>query len=73
MLMSQMDKFTAQQVIEAINSSGSITKAALILGVKGPTIQWWLARNGYKVEKVAKVVPIVPGEQRSEDEEGKGS
>lgn len=40
----------------AIERGGSIRAAARELGVSYTSVQWWLARNGYRVVKVAKLV-----------------
>jgi len=41
---------------DAIKRGGSIRGAADLLGMSYTAIQWWLATNGYKVEKRAVLV-----------------
>jgi molybdenum-dependent DNA-binding transcriptional regulator ModE len=41
---------------DAIKRGGSIRGAAGLLGMSYTAIQWWLATNGYKVEKRAVLV-----------------
>lgn len=51
-----------QQVRTAIERGGSIRGAAKLLGKSYTAIQWWLARNGYEVQRRAVLVPIKRGE-----------
>lgn len=48
----------ADQVRSAIEQGGSIRAAAKLLGKSYNTVQWWLARNGYQIEKRAVMVKI---------------
>ncbi|HRE47189.1 MAG TPA: hypothetical protein PLD47_05640 [Aggregatilineales bacterium] len=45
-----------QALKKAVERGGSIRAAARELGVSYTSVQWWLARNGYRVVKVAKLV-----------------
>lgn len=45
-----------QTLKRAVERGGSIRAAARELGVSYTSVQWWLARNGYRVVKVAKLV-----------------
>lgn len=45
-----------ETVKDAIERGGSVRAAAVLLGKSYTSVQWWLARNGYRVEKVAKLV-----------------
>jgi len=39
-----------QMIFDAIKVSGSMRGAADHLGVSRASVQWWMARNGYRVE-----------------------
>lgn len=47
-----------ETVLEAIEKGGSIRAAAVLLGKSYTSVQWWLARNGYRVAHVATLVPV---------------
>lgn len=49
-----------QTVREAIEAGGSIRAAAKLLGKSYQSLQWWLARNGYRIEKRAVLVKAHP-------------
>jgi molybdenum-dependent DNA-binding transcriptional regulator ModE len=42
----------------AIEQGGSIRAASKLLGKSYTSIQWWLARNGYEVQRRAVLVRI---------------
>ena len=52
-----------EEVRAAVEQTGSIKKAAQLLGKSGNSLQWWLARNGYQVKKVATLVPLKRDQQ----------
>lgn len=52
-----------QQVKEAIEKGGSIRAAAKLLGKSYQSLQWWLARNGYRIEKRAVLVKAHPAKE----------
>lgn len=45
-------------VSDAVRKGGSIRAASKLLGKSYTSIQWWLARNGYRVERRAFLVKI---------------
>jgi molybdenum-dependent DNA-binding transcriptional regulator ModE len=45
-------------VQKAIADTGSVSKAAKKIGVATTTLTLWLARNGYEVQKTARLVEI---------------
>lgn len=49
-----------KKVKEAVEVAGSIRGAALILDVSYTSLQWWIARNGYEVKKIAILVKRKP-------------
>lgn len=49
-----------QKVKAAIEKGGSIRAAAELLNVAYQSLQWWLATNGYAVEKRAYLVKRKP-------------
>lgn len=49
-----------KKVKEAVEVAGSIRGAALILDVSHTSLQWWIARNGYEVKKIAILVKRKP-------------
>lgn len=46
------------EVKTAIEQGGSIRAAARILGKSYTSVQWWLARNGYRVQQRAVLVKL---------------
>jgi molybdenum-dependent DNA-binding transcriptional regulator ModE len=62
----------AYSVKAAIEKGGSIRQGARLLGKSYTALQWWLARNGYEVVKVATIRPIRRGAQRLEESEPVG-
>lgn len=46
---------TVENIQDAVERGGSIRAAAQLLQVSYTSLQWWLARNGYEVVKVAKL------------------
>jgi molybdenum-dependent DNA-binding transcriptional regulator ModE len=55
-----------KSVSQAVEKGGSIREAAKLLGKSYTSIQWWLARNGYKVVKKASLVPIHADQKKGE-------
>jgi len=53
----------ADEVRAAIEKTGSINKAAKVLGKSHTALQWWIARNGYQVIKTATLKPITPAKE----------
>ncbi len=47
-----------EQVKQAIEKTGSIRKAAPLLGVTYNSVQWFLARQGYEIVKTATIKKI---------------
>ena len=49
-----------EKVSEALAKGGSVRAAARLLGKSLTSVQWWILRNGYRVEveKRAFLVPI---------------
>jgi len=47
------------KVKEAIEKGGSIRAASKLLGKSYTTVQWWLARNGYRVEHKAVLIKVM--------------
>jgi len=45
-------------VKKAIEAGGSIRAAAALLNTSYTNLQWWLARNGYKITKSATIEAI---------------
>lgn len=61
-----MTTVTYEDVRSAIEKGGSARAAAKLLGKSYTSIQWWLARNGYKVVKKASLVPIHAEQKKGE-------
>ncbi|MBX3084610.1 MAG: hypothetical protein KF716_23435 [Anaerolineae bacterium] len=55
-----------QSVSQAVEKGGSIREAAKLLKKSYTAVQWWLARNGYKVVKKASLVPIHADQTKGE-------
>lgn len=53
-------------VLTAIEKGGSVRGAAKLLNKSYTALQWWLARNGYKVVKKASLAPIHVEQPKSE-------
>jgi|GEM_PF-3381518 len=51
-----MSSLNYEKVRAAVELSGSIRKAAKELGTSYNTVQYWLAQNGYEVEKRAVLI-----------------
>lgn len=47
-----------KMVRQAIEQGGSIRRAAKLLGKSYTSVQWWLARNGYRVQRRAVLVKL---------------
>lgn len=47
-----------QKVSKAIAKGGSVRAAARILGKSYTAVQWWIARNGYRIKKRAELVRV---------------
>lgn len=67
---------TEREVGTALAKGGSIRAAAALLGKSYNSVQWWLARNGYRVERRAVLVPVRfeltnEGKQLLNESEGK--
>jgi molybdenum-dependent DNA-binding transcriptional regulator ModE len=49
-----------QAISKALHQGGSIRAAAKLLGKSYTAVQWWIARNGYAVERRAVLVRRKP-------------
>jgi len=49
---------THETVKRAVEQGGSARAAAKLLGKSYTAVQWWLARNGYRVVTRATIEPI---------------
>lgn len=49
---------THAKVSKAVQKGGSIRRAAKLLGKSYTAVQWWMARNGYRIEKRATLVKV---------------
>lgn len=47
-----------ERVSKAIEQGGSIRAAAKLLGKSYTSVQWWMARNGYRIQRRSVLVKI---------------
>lgn len=47
-----------ETVRTAVEAGGSIRKAAKLLGKSYTALQWWLARNGYRIVQKATIEKV---------------
>lgn len=47
-----------ETVSKAIEQGGSIRAAAKLLGKSYTSVQWWMARNGYRIQRKSVLVKI---------------
>lgn len=53
-----------KRIRDALSEGGSVRAAAKLLNKSYTAVQWWIARNGYEVKKVAILVPRKPASKK---------
>lgn len=47
---------TEEKVSKAVSEGGSVRQAAKLLGKSQTSLQWWMMKHGFRVEKRATLV-----------------
>lgn len=64
--LTHMSELTKEEVLRVLRETGSLRKAAKKLNVSHSTLNYWLARYGYRVEKQSVIVKLDRGDETEE-------